>query len=530
MIKIASNQRQIFNIYNGYRIVVAFIFLSLHWLGLGWQLPENYATYSGGYSLLLILYLISAILITMATNAMFFSFTVLVVASGIIDLIFLNVLVYLYGGVSSGAGILINVSVAAFSIMLPGRLAILFASLASFILLILSSIEYLAFGKDTFFYVGIHGVGLFATAVTALVLANWVQASERLASKHSKQVKTLQSMNDFIIQRLNSGIVVIDERNRILMLNEAAGTLFYQNKSTWKGRKINEFSPELATAFAKLKQNREANTQLMIKNSKSSWQLLIHCRSIINNDTYTWLIIIEDMAKTIQKAQQLKLASLGRFTASIAHELRNPLGAISHATQLLEEKLSTSSAENRRLLEIIDNNSNRMNNLIKNILQLSRRGNSEPISFTPYKLLAQVKKEYTQLYNDLGISINIKNKTSKFYFDKAQFLQVLFIFLENTSKHAKSRISNLSKVELIVSQNEKGYSYLLIKDNGPGIKKVIEENIFEPFCTTSRTGVDLGLFIAKEICEANQAYLNYLPDEKGTCFKIVFNCSSELLI
>jgi two-component system sensor histidine kinase PilS (NtrC family) len=239
------------------------------------------------------------------------------------------------------------------------------------------------------------------------------------------------------------------------------------------------------------------------------------------------LIILEDMTNIAQQAQQLKLASLGRFSASIAHELRNPLGAIAHAAQLLgdDEELNK---ENDRLKQLIINNCDRMNGVIKNVLQLTRRQQSQPQVNDITAFLEQFKQDFCH-NNKCNFIIKLpKKKQLAVVFDKSQLEQILVILCDNAMQHARDAKGD---VNIVISVKASAYKILLtVSDSGPGIPLENREVIFEPFFTTLRQGTGMGLFLARDLCEINQARLNLVNTNKGSCFAITLNSSDELLI
>jgi len=233
------------------------------------------------------------------------------------------------------------------------------------------------------------------------------------------------------------------------------------------------------------------------------------------------LIFLDDATETTQKAQQLKLASLGRFTASMAHELRNPLGAIGHASQLLAES-SQLPKEDRRLIEIINQQSQRMNVVIKNILQLSRRNRSQVEVIALSAWLANFIKDFKQQQLEaVEIVLNCPQPDIAVRFDPSQLQQVLTNLCENAVRYGQGA-ERLGKLWLDVNgSTNQPYVFIDVCDQGAGVAEEQQQHLFEPFYTTSRTGIGLGLYVAKELCEANQASLSYLANPQGgACFRV----------
>ena len=223
--------------------------------------------------------------------------------------------------------------------------------------------------------------------------------------------------------------------------------------------------------------------------------------------------LLEKTAQTTQKAQQLKLASLGRLTASIAHEIRNPLGAISHAAQLLNESEQISGAD-KRLLTIIEQHCHRVNNIIETILQLSRRQKSTPQLIN--------LKDWLDSFIDEFIQTPVLIR-----FDTDQLYQVVYNMVNNAFRYsAKNKHNTIEMMADVDNINQ--LPYLEIYDLGPGVAEDNQKNLFEPFFTTEKHGTGLGLYLARELCEANQAHLDYIPQPEGACFRITFSHPNRL--
>jgi two-component system sensor histidine kinase PilS (NtrC family) len=245
--------------------------------------------------------------------------------------------------------------------------------------------------------------------------------------------------------------------------------------------------------------------------------------SLDDSDTPSILIFIEDMKQLQQQAQSLKLASLGRLAGSIAHEIRNPLSAISHASQLLNEQFSDDVKKNR-LIEIIYNQSQRIDQIIENVQLLSRRETSNIVSFSLDMQIENLVNEYVSLHNtsaDIKLTSQQKDITVKC--DREQLNQVLNNLIENGLRYSHQNTATYSlEINLIIDDLTQ-LPCVEIIDNGKGIEPEIANHLFEPFFTSEHNGSGLGLYIARELCEANQLNLSYIksPDNR-TCFKLSF--------
>lgn len=451
-----------------------------------------------------------------------------VIISGTCDVVAQSLLISLLGNTRSWLGILLNVTIAALSILVPGRLAIFFASIASCMLLGMSIFQYTyseTSNLSTFFYSGIHGAGIFATSITAWYLANRVRISETIAAHHSHQLASMRRINEYIIERLHSGVIYLDANKQVKLINNATREFFNCPENALI-ETLQDLSPALDKKYNFYLEKIVGNLRPG-KTTINDPSLIVHFFPTLIGANIAVLILLDDMTAVSQQAQQLKLASLGRFSASIAHELRNPLGAIGHAAQLMGENESLSS-DDLRLKELIINNCNRMNRIIQNVLQLSRREQSQQQVIDLPAFIRQFQHEfYTN--TQCKIDIELPDMTMQsFCFDKSQLEQILVILCENAIQHGRDESGQV----FITIKAKQGMqnTQLMVCDTGSGVDESMLDSIFEPFFSTLRTGYGLGLYLARDLCEINQASLNIMNTSQGCCFTITLNHASEMLI
>jgi two-component system sensor histidine kinase PilS (NtrC family) len=230
------------------------------------------------------------------------------------------------------------------------------------------------------------------------------------------------------------------------------------------------------------------------------------------------VIFLEDMRRVRAEAQQIKLAALGRLTANIAHEVRNPLSAISYATELLQEQQG--DASNRRLLQIVLDNTHRINQIVKDVMQLNRRDRAQPEVFELAAILRGFAEEFDLAERHAGVMVLAGLTAGEVSFDRGHFRQVLWNLCRNALRYGRKLPGSL----VLAMSAENGLVTLAVQDDGPGISVEHQGKLFEPFFTTAADGTGLGLYIAKELCEANGARLEYRADEEltGACFSITF--------
>ncbi|MDH3831619.1 MAG: two-component sensor histidine kinase, partial [Gammaproteobacteria bacterium] len=330
------------------------------------------------YKLTVIGYLLFGVLAGFAARLRRPGYELQTVAQILVDIIAITLLMYASGGPASGLGMLLIISVATGSILLPGRMAFLFAAMATIAIMgeqIYSSIILVAERPAGYTQAGLLGLALFATAGIAHLLVLRIKETEALALRRGIDIDNLAKLNDMIVQRLQAGIIVTDHQHHIRLINDTARTLL--NRPAAKpDQSLQSFSPDL---YKKLQAWRNApeNEPSLLEVEATGTKLLTHFTLLGTSKGLGSLIFLEDTATMSKRAQQIKLASLGRLTASIAHEIRNPLGAIGHATQLLDESEALDDSD-RRLITIIGNHTRRVNTVVENVLQLSRPGTSLP--------------------------------------------------------------------------------------------------------------------------------------------------------
>jgi len=270
-------------------------------------------------------------------------------------------------------------------------------------------------------------------------------------------------------------------------------------------RLLKSLSPRLEQALLDWKKDPYADqTPVLLEPSQA--QVLPSFVALPGDSEFGALIFLSDNNVVARRAVELSVNSLAKLSGSIAHEIRNPLAALNHASQLLEESPQIRLPE-MRLINIIQNHAKRMNGIVENILQLSRREQSRPELIPLHTFLPEFAREFhaSQTNRELDFESIVEPDETLVLFDKSQLSQCLWKLLDNAVDHA-SKDRPIPQIRLELSRDESsGYCVITIADNGPGINKTQLTKIFEPFFTTRKAGSGLGLYIAKQICEANQA-------------------------
>ncbi|MCW3147198.1 ATP-binding protein [Stutzerimonas stutzeri] len=445
-----------------------------------------------------------------------------VLGLALMDVILLSGLFYFAGGTPSGIGNLLIIAVAIANVLLRGRVGFFVAAVAATGLIYLTF--YLSLNQPEasrqFVQAGALGTLCFAAALLVQGLTHRLQASEHLARQRAEDVANLEALNALILQRMRTGILVLDPQQQVLLANQ--GALQLLERPSLAGATLASDCPELLARLKQWQGNptlRPAHLQI----SPGGPTVQPSFASLQHGEKRNTLVFLEDSSQIAQKAQQLKLASLGRLTASIAHEIRNPLGAISHAAQLLQESEALDGPD-RRLAQIIQDHSRRMNLVIENVLQLSRRRQAEPqLLDLKYWLHRFVSEFRSGLTPQQAVHLETIGSSLQTRMDPNQLTQVLTNLVQNGLRYSGQLHSQAQVWLRLYRDPASDLPVVEVLDDGPGVAADQLQNIFEPFFTTESKGTGLGLYISRELCESNQARLDYSAREQGgSCFRIVF--------
>ena len=426
----------------------------------------------------------------------------------ICDVVFLGLLVIAYGGLVGGIGILLVFTSAAAAILLPLRMALAVASIAA-ITIVGTALWHFSFLDSS--PATLIRSGLFAlTAIVAAVLANrvayWARDYRLIAERRKATVTELEQANELIIRRMRTGVLAVDESNMIRVMNESAW--FLLGSPSVRERSLRSLSPRLEYALAEWKKDTTTDPKPVVLEPSQANILPSFVALPAEKTGFGAMIFLTDNNVVARRAVELSVNSLAKLSGSIAHEIRNPLAALNHASQLLEESPQITLAE-MRLVHIIQNHAKRMNGIIENVLQLSRREQSQPELVPLHTFLPEFANEFqtTQINRSLEFQFAFDDLEAFVLYDKSQLSQCLWKLLDNAADHA-ARDNPKPCVRLTMrADQETGFCIITIADNGPGIDKAALSKIFEPFYSTRKEGSGLGLYIARQLCEANQAEL-----------------------
>ncbi|MDN6320149.1 MAG: sensor histidine kinase [Marinobacter sp.] len=520
-------QAKLFRIYNHYRLVI-----SLMLVGLLFVDPVNFDT-----SFRLLDYYQFGVVGYLALNS-FVALTMLagfklkprhITLSILLDILVMHGLLFTSTGITNGLANLVIISVAAGNILNPSRMGTFYAALAAICSLSISGWAVLTLNApgDDIVRAGSLGILYFAAAFILQNISRRMMRSDALATSRAQSLAELEQINQQIIQRMRTGILVLDRYGQVRLANAAAEELLFgtSTDTSIPATRSRTLPQPLKLGLEAWLKNPERRTE-PFQPASTSPLLQANFTQLDQERGDQILVFIEDMSKVTQQAQQMKLASLGRLTAGIAHEIRNPLGAISHAAQLMEESPHI-DASDLQMLDIIRRHSRRVNGIVENVLTLSRRrqANADLVDLACW--LKEFRGDFLQTQESTSpptkVTLEIESEVPEARFDKSQIEQVLVNLCDNGLRYSQQQ-SGERKIELRAGATADGErAYVDVRDFGPGVDTDSSHSIFEPFYTTDKGGTGLGLYLARELCEANQAHLSLVEDDQpGCCFRITF--------
>ncbi|OXL20417.1 PAS domain-containing sensor histidine kinase [Psychrobacter sp. DAB_AL32B] len=480
-----------------------------------------------------------------------------------LDVIILSLLLYTAGAPDLQLTMLYMVVVAASFMLLHGSqaliitlLAIIFVIYQQFFYAIANSMSLANLGNALLMSASFLAVGGLSWSISQRLVQ-----LEKVAATHVKEVERLNVINQEVITQMANGVIVIDSQHVVLANLAAYQLLSIPNHSS------------LASTDTAINASNIHKNSLNTKNNKplsdfqqqlneQHLQLFDACLSIAAGQSRTFvyelpavanasvigklrveiihlkddskLIILEDLRREQASAQQLKLASLGQLTASIAHEIRNPLAAISQASQLLIEDvvesetragatlahinsdpLNSETANNHELYKMIFSQTKRVNRIIEDVLKLSRQQTANQQSIVLADWMPIFLHNYFQGH-DVFLHINTQPTIS---FDTHQLEQVLINLINNGLRYSSyAHPHAFVEIEIYCADND---VIIDVLDEGMGVGADDLTHLFNPFFTTDKAGTGLGLYLSQAFCEANHARLLYVPDYKKTCFRLI---------
>ena len=446
----------------------------------------------------------------------------------LVDIVAIIILSDTSGGTVSGLPFLLVITAAASAVLIANRtLATLIAAL-SVLAVLMDTVRLILAGhqdSSALFPAGLLGILIFGVSLMVQVIAFRLGRAEELARNRASDLYNLQRLNEQIVQHMETGIMLVSEEGTVRVMNKASGRLLAPERplAVEQGRQLADYCQELAYQFEHWK-NSGVHRARPFTVMEGAPPVIAHFRELQPSSDKEALVLVEDYTPVTQYAQSLKLTSLGRLTASIAHEIRNPLGAISHAAQLLRESPDLPEPD-RRMADIIQHHCERVNEIVESVMQISRREPPKPEYLTLSNWLARYIDNYLGALKDPAeIVLESDYPELLIEFDPENLQRVLSNLLDNALRHSKMKTGK-ETARVVVSIDFVAHQcHLDVIDDGEGVPPTDQAKLFEPFFTTVSEGSGMGLYLCKELCEINNANLSYLTTARGeSCFRLSMN-------
>lgn len=504
-------------IINSFRVSIILILLCISFLPGSNGLPlvggPGFYTWITSYVIIVLF----SIFLSFAISSEKALYSYIITISSMLDIIMIVILMSISGGIQSGYGILLLPFLAMLSLPVSGRYAMFYAAFASiclFIGVILDILNGSRTDSSNLFQAGLLAITCFIVSLVTWQLGNVARRAAKLASARGNQIAHLSRLNALALQGLQEAVLIFSADGRVQQFNSKAKQYFPQLKH---GSIIDSILPLLR------KWRNQPRLPLVAEQQVNNIQLRGRLVPIWDAQEVVLVLFLRDMADIAEDSQKIKLAALGRLTANIAHEIRNPLSAINHAADLLTEQCTDPT--DQRLARMICENAQRINRLVEEVLALNRRDRVRLEVFGLKDWLAEFLTEFRLVHPDIkknNLILHAKD-SPHIHFDRGHLHQIIWNLTANAWRHSSKGLKSVMLV-LALKEDNDSLVYLDIFDDGPGVPEKFQSNIFEPFFTTESSGTGLGLYIARELAEANHARLDYCPPEG--CFRLTCKVAS----
>lgn len=509
-----------------YRVLVPIMLLLVQWLAT--LVPTRPSLFLQAC----LLYLGAAMLLFVAQQQQRFSLRLLALVNACVDSVGLALILYASGGVASGLGSLLVLPVMGAAILAGSREGALLSTIAIVCLLVQQVLVELATGLHAADSTAAAALGcvLLAIALSASPIANRLRESEALLRRQRVDLDNLAQLSQYIVKHLRESILVIDAQDRIRLINESASQLLGADPAR-QGGLVQEVSPKLQNLLSQWRLAVAAGQSPVCADptfAAADGSRILRADFVALPATApapaSVIVFLEETGLLELRAQQSRLAALARLSASIAHEVKNPVHAMSAAAQLLAESPGLAE-EDRRLTQIVRTNSDRVSRIIDSVLKLSRGERTQLVHLSLQSWTEEFRQEFcdTMQWPPSRLQVQGSRSALEVRADPGQLRQIVWNLCENAWRHATQE-SREQPVELVYGRlTPSARPFLEVRDRGPGVAPEHVERIFEPFFSQG-AGTGMGLYLARELAQTNGATLLYLPRKGGgSTFRIIFS-------
>jgi len=475
----------------------------------------------------------------------------------LIDTIFITAIIYTTGGIESIFSFLYQLNIIAGAILLYRRGGMIIASFSSILYGAFLDLSYYGLinplgylrpfvheyqVSEIFYMILVNVAAFYLVAILSSFLSEQIRKGSAELRARQKDLADLEMLKENIVQSISSGLIAVDEHNKIFAFNKGAEEIFRVHSRDVMRREVSEVLP-FVTPYLR---GDSPNTvcQLVYKgNDNQRLDLLLNVSPLQGQDGNTRgeILIFQDTTHLMEMEREVKrvenLAMLGELAAGVAHEIRNPLASISGSIQVLNDSLSKEKPHvNNRLMDIVLREVDRLNHLVSDFLQFARPQRSKIEEFDLNKLikdtlyLFQTSQKWSQkieVETTFQRPLTIASDPQQL---KQVFWNVLMNAYEAMPNGGMVRVRMESESGSSNSKEAERAVRIKVEDTGPGIDLSVIEDMFKPFSTAKKDGSGLGLAIVKKIVENLGGEVSgYNLQGGGAAISIVLPLSVEKL-
>jgi two-component system sensor histidine kinase PilS (NtrC family) len=364
-----------------------------------------------------------------------------------------------------------------------------------------------------FLQAGLTGIGYFAVALLANQLAVRLAREERESRRSRLAARTQAQVNELVVEQLGDGVLVVGSGGRVLTANPAARRLLGCENEPAESISLSArptWQPLLGLALSTLEENTPQLDEVALQ-LPGGERLHLRARTRLTPPHEAQagrlcVMFLEDLRELEARLRTEKLAAMGRMSAAVAHEIRNPLAAITQANALLGEELAEPSQ--RQLSAMVQQNARRLSHIVEEILDLARvqQNGQAPSWLTLDEAVAATSAEWAQQAQATDrLQVAMAARNTRIAFHAEHLRRVLVNLLDNALRYAGRHADSIR----IATQVDGMGAWLRVWSDGVPLEQGVQRHLFEPFFSSESRSSGLGLYICRELCERHGATIGY---------------------
>ncbi len=360
------------------------------------------------------------------------------------------------------------------------------------------------------------GAGYFLLTAIGILLGRSAEETEQKVQLRTADIRRLAHINQVVISELNDGVLVIGALGQVVMANPQATRWLGSDEAMMRSDlQLSDLSADLHARWMSYFQHNSTIDGSPIRTADGARLLTPRMMPVDLEQRAGTLIFLEDVEAAEAQAQQIKLAALGRLSASIAHEIRNPLSAIKQAAQLIGEEVSDNPGA-RTLATMIDKNVDRIDRIVRDVSLLGRRDRGTPGAVQLHEAVVELVDELCQTLPAPRAAFRLAlPEDATIYVDRSHLDEMLVNLMSNAWRHSQ-KLSD--SVTVLASINDEMQRVIInVVDDGAGVAPEAADRIFEPFFSGSGS-TGLGLYLVRELALANGGSVRLGSSQKGARF------------